>query len=365
MSEYSANKIFHHPDSIAALKQGKQPVPVHLQLIISDLCNQDCSFCAYRMSGYESNELFYLTDEKTGKLNNNPNRMISKEKCFEIIADSKTLGVKAIEITGGGEPLVHPNHLEIFNCVLDNELDLGLISNGTNVSPELLPILLKSKYVRFSIDAANRETYTAIRKVSQKHYDTVWSNVRLLVKSKNDTLSDVTIGLGFVVTNQNYNEIEEFVQQAKAAGVDYVRISAVYQSQNEEYFREFYDTASAGSSRAEQLQTNRFTVFNNFGERISDLKQAAPDYSLCGYQHFTCYIGGDLNVYRCCITAYTRNGLVGSLKTQSFKTFWESKAKQKAYQSFDARECQRCMFNAKNKNILYAISPNPKHVNFV
>ena len=365
MSEYSENKIFHHPDSINALKQGKQPVPVHLQLIISDLCNQDCSFCAFRMSNYINNELFHLTDEKTGKVNNNPNRMISKEKCFEIIDDCKSMGVKAIEISGGGEPLVHPDHLEIFNRVLDNDLDLSLISNATKISPKLMPALLKSKWLRFSFDAARPETYSLIRKVSSKHYDKAWRNVKMLVDEKRQTLSNVTIGVGFVVTKENYFELFDFVKMAKDAGVDNVRISAFFQSEGENYFSEFYKYASEEAIRAEQLQTDSFTVFNNFGKRIEDLRQASPDYSLCGYQHFTCYVGADLNLYRCCVTSYTTNGLIGSLKTQSFKTLWESNEKLQKYKSFDARSCKWCMFNKKNKAILYAINPNPKHVNFV
>ena len=365
MSEYSENKIFHHPDSIAALKQGKQPVPIHLQLIISDLCNQDCSFCSYRMSDYMNNELFSLKDGKTGKVNNNPNRMISKDKCFEIIDDCKSLGIKAVEISGGGEPLLHPDHSAIFQRILDNKLDLSLISNATKISPELLPVLLKSKWVRFSFDAASPETYTSVRRVSQKHYVSAWNNVKAMVKAKKETLSDVTIGVSFVVTKDNFLEIFDFANMAKDAGVDNARISAFFQSEGENYFSEIYEHVSSEISRAEQLQTDSFTVFNNFGKRVGDLKQASPNYRLCGYQHFTCYIGADLNLYRCCNTSYTTNGLVGSLAKQSFKTLWHSEEKKQKYQSFDARSCKWCMFNNKNKAILYAISPNPKHVNFV
>jgi len=349
MSEYSANKIFHHPDSINALKKGKQPVPVHLELIISDLCNQDCSFCAYRMTGYQQNELFHLADKKTGKVNNNPNRMISKEKCFEIIDDCKTMGVEAIQISGGREPLVHPDNLSILN----------------RVSSDHVAVLQNAKWVRVSIDAAQPKTYTSIRKVSKKHYDNAWRNVKMLVDQKLKTLSNVKIGLGFVVTKNNYLEIVDFVKMAKDAGVDNVRIGAVFQSENDKYFENIYEAASKSASLAEQMQTNSFTVFNNFGKRISDLKQASPDYSLCGFQHFTCEIGADLNVYRCCVTSYTSNGLVGSIKNQSFKKFWNSKEKQAMYASFDARSCERCQFNTKNKNILYALNPNPTHVNFV
>lgn len=37
-----------HLEKIVQLRAGENIVPPHLQLIISDLCNQNCHFCAYR-----------------------------------------------------------------------------------------------------------------------------------------------------------------------------------------------------------------------------------------------------------------------------------------------------------------------------
>jgi 2-iminoacetate synthase ThiH len=118
---YSPWKAAHHIDRIHALRGGAQPVPAQLQLIISDLCNHNCSFCAYRMENYTSNQLFGEADPITGIINNNPNRMISYEKCIEILDDCKEVGVKALQYTGGGEPTVHPKHREIFQHTLDLE----------------------------------------------------------------------------------------------------------------------------------------------------------------------------------------------------------------------------------------------------
>ena len=79
---------------------------------------------------------------------------------------------------------------------------------------------------------------------------------------------------------------------------------------------------------------------------------------LCCYQFLTTYIGGDLNVYRCCNTAYTQKGLIGNLRGQRF-----SDLKPKLF-LFDARQCKFCQFRGQNKAIK-ALIDEPTHVNFV
>lgn len=366
MTAYSSGKVFHHRDKIDQLKAGEQTVPLQVHLIISDLCNQDCSFCAYRMSGYTTNELFKVVHPESGEVNNNPNRKIPYEKCLEILDDCAEMGVKAIQITGGGEPSVHPDHTKIYQAVLDRGMELALVSNGVIFKPETIPLLLQSTWARFSVDAGNPESYTRIRNVSAKHHERMWNNVTELAAEKKRTGSNVTIGMGFVVTDDNWSEVGQFAELAKKAGVDNIRISAVFQPDNEKYFDQFFDKAAELCRKTkEKYEDENFIVFNNFGERYADLAQAAPDYSFCGYQELVTYIGGDLNVYRCCVTAYNQQGMVGSLAGQRFKDLWNSEQKKKNFSCFDAKSCDRCMFNNKNKTILYAIDSDPQHINFV
>ena len=50
---YSSLKMAWH----YAREGGLPKAPKQVQMILSDLCNQNCRFCAYRMDGYTSNQL--------------------------------------------------------------------------------------------------------------------------------------------------------------------------------------------------------------------------------------------------------------------------------------------------------------------
>ena len=365
MSAYSDLKIVHHEDKLSALRWGEQIIPAQVQLIISDLCNQDCGFCAYRWSGYASNQLFTQGAELAVFGHDNPKRWIPYEKVVEILEDCSDMGVRAIQITGGGEPTVHPQYKKIFKDVLERRLDLALVTNGARLDDESLDILTQATWIRVSVDCGTAETYAQIRRVSPTGWTKVWENIRKLVTKKEQTGSDLVIGIGFVVTADNYKEIVQGTKIARDAGVDNIRLSAVFQPDDENYFKDFYEEAASNCRAAETLATKSFQIVNNFGDRVSDLKQHSPDYSFCGYQQFVTYIGGDLNVYRCCVLAYNERGIIGSIKNQSFKELWKSEQKRIDFENFDARQCNRCMFNSKNKVILYALDPKPLHVNFV
>jgi MoaA/NifB/PqqE/SkfB family radical SAM enzyme len=363
---YSSYKAAHHRERLDTLRRGEQINPTFVELIISDLCNESCSFCAYRMDGYTSNEWFKVEDPVTHVVTNNPNRMIPYEKCIEILDDCVGMGINGVEITGGGEPTVHPKHREIFEAALDRGMSVGLVSNGVILRPGVEDLIANFAWARFSIDAANSLTYSQMREVPESFFDKVIKNVEKVVAAKRAVGSNVVLGLGFVVTKENYKEILGFVRIASELGVDNARLSAVFTPENAEYFKDIYlECRDEAREAVERYQRPDFKVFNLFGDRFQDLEDEHPEYEFCGFQQFQAYIGGDQNVYRCCSTAYNPQGFIGSLKFQSFKELWNSEAKKKNFASFDAKTCERCMFNNKNRFINYLISKDPKHVDFV
>jgi Fe-coproporphyrin III synthase len=363
---YSPLKVFHHQEQLDQLRHGEQPVPRQVQLIISDLCNQDCGFCAYRTSGYSSNQLFTEGAKLASFGHNNPVRMIPYEKVLEILDDCVTMGIPAIQLTGGGEPSAHPRFNDILAAVLERGLDLALVTNGVNLNDTSLIHLAKAKWVRVSIDAGTKDTYCKVRNVSGVHWFKVWDNLQQLCQLRDlEHKHDLIVGVGFVVTKDNYWEIVQCARLAKQAGVNNLRISAVFQDEGDAYFQPFYQDAQRLCRAAAESANSRFKVFDLFGDRVEDLHQQSPDYSFCGYQHFTTYIGGDLNVYRCCVLAYNERGKLGSLKGQRFIDLWNSQAKQESMSGFNAHDCPKCMFNEKNRTILYALDPEPRHVNYV
>ena len=362
MNPYTPLKVYWHRDRLDAITRGEVPAPTQVQLIISDLCNQDCSFCAYRMSGNLSNELFGVSRED-GSVNNNPNRMIPYEKIVEILEDAAKMGVKAIQLTGGGEPTVHPKFEQVVEKCYELGLEVGLVTNGVKLTPKLIDLLAKAVWVRVSVDASNVDSYVSIRRVPVMHYNRVWDNIKALAQRKKETGSNLTIGVGFVVTKENYKEVVSAAMQARNAGADSFRISAVFQPDDEKYFEAFHADAAKLCDAATSLNSASFQVVNMFGDRVSDPVLKYPDYEFCGYQHFNTYIGADLNVYRCCVLAYNTRGIIGSLKEQTLANLWAVDA-PKAFHGFNAGECPRCQFNNKNREIIRALTP-PPHVNFV
>lgn len=481
LNPYGNEKVLHHLDKLIDLKEGVQPNPTHVQLIISDYCNQNCNFCfpfgrvktpdgskeisqievgdmvlninkepkmvthvfkrpyfdkvvvitsknnqlvctkehpihtdrgyvsaedltdhniwttnglqritdiymtnwegyvynleveqenyvingvsvhncAYRMDGYSSNELFKVIEED--KVNNNPRRMIPWVKLEELVNDFADMRVKAVQLTGGGEATVHPDFDKLCKLILSKGIDLSLVTNGLLLKESRAAILADCAWIRVSVDCGNRDTYAKIRDVPPEEFDIVAKNVTRLSRMPRKTL----LGVGYVITRDNYRELYEGCVKFKEWGVDNVRISAIFQNDGAAYFKDFYDEVLAQIAMCKTLEDDKFKIFDKFGSRHEDLELGNPDYSFCPYMHFTTYIGGDQNVYTCCVNSYNPKGFIGSIKNQSFKKLWQGNVKQKFFKNFDAKNCERCMFNEKNRFINKLLVPATPHDNFV
>lgn len=342
MNQFSALKAAWHIERIAALRAGRDVVPVHVQLILSDLCNQDCHFCAYRMEGGFTSKYF----------GGNPNRFIPTVKAIEILDDCAALGVKAIEFTGGGEPTVHKDCMPIIAHAQSVGLQTALVTNGVRLKPHRA--LEQLTWLRVSVDAGTAETYERIRR------SRAWATVMRTLDYVG-TLRRPYVGVGFVVTRENWHELRQACEIAKRCRVPYVRVSAMFSEGGVDYYAGLEEQINVERARARELVDETFKLVDFFDNRIDDLKQAAPDYAFCGYQQFVAYIGGDQKVYTCCTNAYTPHGLIGDLREQRFAEWFEATRRI----GFDARKCHHCQYNATNRVINYMVSPSPAHVEFV
>ncbi len=342
MNEFSALKAAWHIDKINALRLGRDIAPVHVQMVLSDLCNQNCHFCAYRMDNGFTSKFF----------GGNPVRFIPTAKAKEILDDCAAIGTRAIEFTGGGEPTVHKDWAAVIGHAQGLGLETGLVTNGVRLREHA--VLEGLKWARVSLDAGAEETYERVRQ--SKAWSQALRGIRLLGK-----LHGPLVGVGFVVTMENWSELTAACKIAKDAGAAYVRVSAMFSEAGADYYKGFEEQIDAERARAKETETDDFKVIDFFGNRIDDLKQAAPDYHFCGYQQFVTYIGGDQKVYTCCTNAYTPHGEIGDLKGMRFKDWFENTRRY----DFDARGCHHCQYNGVNRAIGYMIDPEPKHVHFV
>lgn len=346
MNPYADTKILHYMDRMVSLSRGVIPAPVHVHFIISDKCNQNCAWCAYRDEG-QSSELF-VEHKSNGTRNENPDRYIPFEKAVELLSELADLGVKAIEFTGGGEPTVHPQCAAIMDKAHSLGLKTALVTNGWKMDDHLRETLVEgSTWVRMSLDSAERNHYAKARRTVPQAFDETIRNVKALVKMRDDNNSDLTIGVGYVVSKENWLTVIEGVVLARELGIDNIRLSAVFSPDNAAYFDDFGYRAAVLCREATAMTTDTFRVINNFDARFAELKQGHPLFKFCPLQYIVPLIGADLNIYRCCILAYTKRGLIGSLTDDYFPNVWFSREHTEDMGRFDARQCPRCQFSGK------------------
>ena len=352
---YSTSKPLFWKDRVNSLVHGEQPNPVHVQLIISDWCNHDCSFCAYRMSGSLSNELFQIEKGQSRKARN-PKRFLSEKKCYEILDDCVRMDVKSVQFTGGGEPTVHPKFIKIVRYAQDVGLQTALVTNGSLLTPAIFDDLIRMAWIRVSVDSSNADHYSEMRGVGRSMFKRVANGIRDFASYTKENGSKTVVGVGFVVTPDNWREMKNAATMYRILGAHNVRLGVMFNPLGVDPYKEHRrEIEELSRETARDVTTPAFTVINRVPEKLAELEIGNPLFSACPIQNFTTYIGADANVYRCCVYAYNLRGLIGSLKDQSFMDLWKSQAKRASFNSFDARTCERCQFTEINSTVNSAV----------
>lgn len=324
-NEYSSYKIIHH---INAIKNNNPP---HAILDLTALCNHNCKRCISKKK-----ELF------------NPNDSIKLKDMLSISDQLKELGVKAINVTGGGEPTIHPDINEILADFFKKGFEVSLTTNGTLLNNVQADLLQKLTWIRISIDAYYTHTYHELR--GNHSLDWGWFRYYL------GLMPEVTKGCSFIVQPENYQEIYPFVTRAKDVGFDNCRITYSWSPEGIDLDRKIKQSAIKQFRDLEKngINDEAFSLFS----MTSRLMPQKIEYDHCYYSDGIVVIGADANVYRCCPLKYTQKGYLGNLYKMSLIEIWQGRGEQ------DLKDCPLCYAHDKNLLASYVFS-KPKHVNFI
>jgi len=341
---YSPYKIVHHEDKLKQLEKGELPLPVFMQWDLTNKCNLNCNFCFYK--------IFPLSDFKKSD-------ELPKDIVFNILDELKELGVKANEWTGGGSVEMHPYYKEILGYSKKLGFENALVTNGTLLDNESLEIIKDFSWVRFSIDASNKETYAKIKGCSGKLFDKAIGNLKKLVQIKN---SKNIIGFSFIINPDNYKEIYEAGKMAKNIGCDNIRYSLAMTPKKEKPFEPIWEDIIKQLEKTKKLKNKDFEVFS-FSNRIYNLSsEIRSEY--CGYHHFVGVIAPS-GVYPCCRLKDDIKFNFGDIKEKSFKEIWFGE-KRKNFINLIENGCPfDCWMTDKNEFIQYLLEKNPEHKNFI
>lgn len=323
-SEYSPHKIVHHIERLNSIKRYGRCIPITIHLAPTTSCNCNCYYC-------------YVKEY------NKQNFQLDKNILFSFLEDAADKGVKAVEITGGGEPTVYKYFDETVLKCHKLGLDVGLVTNGFHLNPTVLKY---STWIRISIDTFDEQHYYEIRHTKLPDL----SSVKELSKRYG-----VVMGASCVITEKNHNDILSFVYTAKKLGFNNVWLKGVEDSQELFALRK---EVEAEVKKAETFADNDFQVF--IGDLFRDTTFQTKDFERCMFQHVTMMIYANGNVYPCCSLQGRDEYAYANIYKDSFEKIINMG------HELSVAECPlNCFWTNKNKFMEYIMLDTPRHVNFM
>lgn len=316
-SEILKNRILIDYERAKMLKKGIMPNPRFAILYISNSCNQNCQYCEY------------IEENKGG--------FLPTEKALGIIDQLADLGVAAIEFSGGGEPLIHPDIIKILNYCKEKDIAVGVISNFATKNDKLMEVIVGAcSYIRASMDSFDPVQYNAIRRPKTEEYSfyQVESNLKKLVKLKKKTGSGINIGVKMVISKLNCEKIEGFVKGAIELGVDNVQFKKVYLREELEIGSNEFPIEKVSNQLADLKEKHKGEIDIFFG--FYDLKLQCRCFMNINHVFIDAY--GDM--YLCCHYLNRKQDIkLGSTLDQSIKDIWFSDRHWEAIKNTDIKKC--------------------------
>lgn len=354
-TRYSRMKIFHFPEKLESLTR-ESPVtkpPLHVRMKPCNYCDHHCTYCAYGDSGLQLGQDMVAKDQ------------IPLEKMHEIMDDLVAMGVKAVTLSGGGEPLRYKHILPLARRLAESPMQFATLTNGGQLSGELAEIFsARGTWVRISVDGWDDASYAAYRGIQEGEFTKLLTNMRAFRALG----GPCHLGISLIVDQTNATHVLEFCRLMKDNGADSIKVSPVIMynegSKSNRYHDPHYEQVLEQVHQAEdELVDDEFEIFNAF-HRLSE--RFTKDYTWCPYLQILPIIGADLNVYSCQDKAYNLDtGVLGSIKDQSFREFWEN-GRDQFFRIDPSVHCDHhCVANAKNQLILEYLDADQEHLGFV
>ena len=182
---------------------GKFPSPVNWHVYISNSCPYQCNFCIMK--------------------NRIEGAKLPKKTLEKLANDARRLEVKLVHISGGGEPLTHPDINSFISHLKEKKIKVAISTNGYFLNR----LDEQVDHLRVSFNAGRKSSYERIHG-REDSFERVKLNIKEAVKFRKGK----DIGMGYVLTHENWREIDNFVQIAEEVGVDFVHIRPAFWPEN-------------------------------------------------------------------------------------------------------------------------------------
>lgn len=287
--------------------------PVSSQIVLSNKCPLNCIFCTAR---YRDRSIEF-----------------NKNDLFQALEDLAGLGCKAIEITGGGEPLTYSYFEKTVEKILSLGMEVALVTNGVLLSKYPKELFNNFEWIRVSINAS-RDNYAKIHRADL--YDDALAGLAHIKDGAN-----ITKGVSYIFSSDSStDDLQCLINDIKDFNLDYIRV--------------------AKDVTKKDFDLPRMVEGVNY-HGIPAVIQGDRDYSIpknCVIGWFKPAIDCDGHIYPCCITQYERKMSMGHCR--DLKKVW----KDKLYKP-DVKKCSYCIYRDANDFLWGIKNQKLQNINFI
>jgi MoaA/NifB/PqqE/SkfB family radical SAM enzyme len=293
--------------------------PYHIQLYPTNVCNLKCDFCSCANRGKK--------DE------------LSIEQINSVLNTAWKLGCRAVTISGGGEPTLHPNINEILEKIKYLGMQAGITSNGTTLD---------------RVTDENLSQNLTWLRISHSDLREWTSDYRYKIANIVKKCSGVDWGFSYVITNNiNYEMLKNLVIFSNANKAAYVRIVSDLLN---------LDDVGDMASIREYLHTH------NVDDSIviyQGRKNFHPGVEKCLISLLKPVINADGYIYGCCGIQYSKKEpdleLNKNMAMGRIEDLYDIYYKQKY---FNGNICVKCYYSDYNF-VLDKLTTKIKHEDFL
>ena len=346
----STSKLVFHYEKLNELFTTGKTHPVHITLGLTNYCNHKCTWC-------------YIDYAKDIKHQINADL----DKMLDALVIAKEYGAKSITIVGDGEPTLHPKFDIFLEKIHSLGYDIGLFTNGAWKKEKITNAIANyCRYVRFSADAADKETHKITHLTND--FELVLDNIRKVTERKTNTL---TIGVQFAFNQDNIHDIKNAAIVYGKLGVDYLAYKPVYtNSLNASHKENSVESEQTYKmlTEAKEYETDSFKIYWKDWQLDALVynKDASRGYDKCRAIWLSPYFDENGNV-EFCGNLKGRGFTIGNIYEKSFDKIWMSDLHLEKVNNINLDKCPKgCKLHGNNLKLEEIANPNPnKHINFI
>ncbi|MBF0543582.1 MAG: radical SAM protein [Candidatus Riflebacteria bacterium] len=261
-----------------------------------------------------------------------------RERLKELAREFKEIAVRAVVLIGGGEPMAHPEFGTIVNYFYENDIHVGVTSNGTLIERYLDILAEKAKWVRISVDAGSNEMFHEFRPApnGKSLWPTVIEGMRKLGNRKKGKL-----GYSFLVLSKcdsdgnviksNVSDIIQAAHLAKELKCDYFEVKPSFDMLHflVNHSVEVHGVVAEQLKQIQHLQDDTFKIISPYtlGEALEGSATQLKTYHRCLVTEFRTVVSPS-GVFVCPYFRGNLNMRLGDANKQTMQHIWTSEKRK-------------------------------------